>query len=61
MTGHAKGVFPESHPQYVGIVGVGQHPSVAILSIVSWQWMPFMMLVLLTGLQSLPQLLEKQP
>jgi acetolactate synthase-1/2/3 large subunit len=29
VTGHAKGVFPESHPLYVGIVGVGQHPSVA--------------------------------
>lgn len=28
VTGHAKGVFPESHPLYVGIVGVGQHPSV---------------------------------
>jgi acetolactate synthase-1/2/3 large subunit len=29
VTGHAKGVFPESHPLYVGILGVGQHPSVA--------------------------------
>ncbi len=28
VTGHAKGVFPENHPLYVGIVGVGQHPSV---------------------------------
>jgi acetolactate synthase-1/2/3 large subunit len=28
-TGHAKGVFPETHPLYLGIVGVGQHPSVA--------------------------------
>jgi acetolactate synthase-1/2/3 large subunit len=29
VTGHAKGVFPEKHPLYLGIVGVGQHPSVA--------------------------------
>jgi len=29
VTGHAKGVFPERHPLYLGIVGVGQHPSVA--------------------------------
>lgn len=29
VTGHAKGVFPETHPLYLGIVGVGQHPSVA--------------------------------
>ncbi len=28
VTGHAKGVFPESHPLYVGILGVGQHPTV---------------------------------
>ena len=27
VTGHAKGVFPETHPLYLGIVGVGQHPS----------------------------------
>lgn len=27
-TGHAKGVFPETHPLYLGLVGVGQHPSV---------------------------------
>jgi acetolactate synthase-1/2/3 large subunit len=29
VTGHAKGVFPERHPLYLGIVGVGQHPTVA--------------------------------
>ncbi|HEY3816907.1 MAG TPA: thiamine pyrophosphate-binding protein [Polyangiaceae bacterium] len=28
VTGHAKGLFPESHSLYLGIVGVGQHPSV---------------------------------
>jgi acetolactate synthase-1/2/3 large subunit len=29
VTGHAKGIFPERHPLYVGILGIGQHPSVA--------------------------------
>jgi acetolactate synthase-1/2/3 large subunit len=29
VTGHVKGVFPETHPLYVGIVGAGQHPSVS--------------------------------
>lgn len=33
---------------------IGQHPKIAIITIVVWQWAPFMMLVLLTGLQSLP-------
>ena len=28
VTGHAKGVFPERHPLYLGLIGVGQHPSV---------------------------------
>lgn len=28
VTGHAKGAFPERHPQYLGIVGLAQHPSV---------------------------------
>jgi acetolactate synthase I/II/III large subunit len=27
-TAHAKGVFPETNPLYVGIIGAGQHPSV---------------------------------
>jgi acetolactate synthase-1/2/3 large subunit len=27
-TCHAKGVFPETHPLYLGLIGVGQHPSV---------------------------------
>jgi hypothetical protein len=35
---------------------VGQHPTFAILTIVSWQWTPFMMLILLARLQSLLQL-----
>ena len=33
---------------------VGQQPALAILVIVAWQWTPFMMMVLLAGLQSLP-------
>ncbi|MEM9492258.1 MAG: thiamine pyrophosphate-dependent enzyme, partial [Myxococcota bacterium] len=28
VTGHGKGAFPERHPLYVGIMGLGQHPSV---------------------------------
>lgn len=46
---------------FIGLLGlgpldlVGQHPVFAILTIVSWQWTPFMMLVLLAGLQSLPK------
>lgn len=28
VTAHAKGAFPERHPHYVGIIGLGQHPSV---------------------------------
>jgi acetolactate synthase-1/2/3 large subunit len=29
VTGHAKGVFPESHPLYLGIIGNAGHPSAA--------------------------------
>lgn len=28
VTAHAKGVFPERHPQYLGVLGLGQHPSI---------------------------------
>jgi acetolactate synthase-1/2/3 large subunit len=28
-TAHGKGIFPESHPLYLGVVGAGQHPSVS--------------------------------
>ena len=27
-TGHAKGTFPESNPLYLGVMGLGQHPTV---------------------------------
>jgi sorbitol/mannitol transport system permease protein len=33
---------------------LSQHPLLAIILIVSWQWIPFFMLILLAGLQSLP-------
>lgn len=28
VTAHAKGTFPERHPLYLGVLGLGQHPSV---------------------------------
>ena len=31
------------------------YPMLAIIAIVSWQWTPFVMLILLSGLQSLPE------
>lgn len=34
---------------------LAQRPLQAIILIVSWQWIPFFMLILLAGLQSLPQ------
>lgn len=33
---------------------IEQHPMASIVLIVSWQWTPFVMLILLAGLQSLP-------
>ncbi len=33
---------------------LAQFPMASIVTIVSWEWMPFAMLILLTGLQSLP-------
>jgi sorbitol/mannitol transport system permease protein len=34
---------------------IGEQPALAILVIVGWQWTPFMMLILLAGLQSRPR------
>ena len=34
---------------------IGEQPAIAILIMVGWQWTPFMMLILLAGLQSLPR------
>lgn len=37
-----------------GIDWVGQYPMLTIIMIVVWQWTPFMMLIILAGLQSQP-------
>jgi sorbitol/mannitol transport system permease protein len=34
---------------------LANHPMTAVIIIVVWQWVPFMMLILLAGLQSIPQ------
>jgi sorbitol/mannitol transport system permease protein len=34
---------------------INQHPMASIVTIVTWEWTPFMMLILLAGLQSLEQ------
>lgn len=34
---------------------LAQYPMASIIAIVSWQWTPFVMLILLAGLQSLPE------
>ena len=34
---------------------LAQYPMISIILIVSWQWIPFVMLILLAGLQSLPE------
>jgi sorbitol/mannitol transport system permease protein len=34
---------------------LSQHPMGTIITMVSWEWTPFAMLILLTGLQSLPE------
>ncbi|SMB86289.1 carbohydrate ABC transporter permease [Deinococcus hopiensis] len=33
---------------------LAQHPMGSVIAMVTWEWMPFAMLILLTGLQSLP-------
>ncbi len=33
---------------------IGQHPLVSIVTVLVWQWTPFMMLIMLAGLQSQP-------
>ncbi len=34
---------------------LGQFPMLSVIAVIVWQWTPFMMLILLAGLQSLPQ------
>ncbi|MBZ9750160.1 sugar ABC transporter permease [Deinococcus sp. HMF7604] len=33
---------------------LAQHPMASVMAMITWEWMPFAMLILLTGLQSLP-------
>jgi len=45
---------------YLGLLGIRNFyaleafPMASVIAIVSWQWIPFVMLILLAGLQSLP-------
>lgn len=38
-----------------GVDPLGQAPALTVVTIVTWQWTPFMMLIFLAGLQSRPQ------
>ena len=38
-----------------GLDPLGQAPALTVMTIVTWQWTPFMMLILLAGLQSRPE------
>ena len=40
---------------------LAQQAMLSIIVIVAWEWTPFMMLILLAGLQSLPKNRSKQP
>ncbi|HET7397171.1 MAG TPA: sugar ABC transporter permease [Intrasporangium sp.] len=51
FNGLLKGVFGESAPQ---VDWIGRYPVLAIIFALVWQWTPFMMLILLAGLQSRP-------
>ncbi len=49
LTGYVLGLVGLSSPDWLA-----QYPMASIIAIVSWQWIPFVMLILLAGLQSLP-------
>ncbi len=51
FNGLLKGVFGASAPQ---VDWIGQYPFLAVAFAIIWQWTPFMMLILLAGLQSRP-------
>ncbi|MEP6798155.1 MAG: sugar ABC transporter permease [Lapillicoccus sp.] len=51
FNGLLKGVFGASAPQ---VDWIGQYPFLAVMFAIVWQWTPFMMLILLAGLQSRP-------
>lgn len=49
FTGYLSHVFGGSSVQWLS-----HHPLISIIIIITWEWAPFFMLVLLAGLQSLP-------
>jgi sorbitol/mannitol transport system permease protein len=51
LNGLLKGIFGDSAPQPDWITN---NPLIAIIAALVWQWTPFMMLILLAGLQSRP-------
>jgi sorbitol/mannitol transport system permease protein len=51
FNGLLKGIFGASAPQ---VDWIGQYPFIAVMFAIVWQWTPFMMLILLAGLQSRP-------
>jgi sorbitol/mannitol transport system permease protein len=50
LTGYLLGLVGLPSPDWLA-----QFPMASIIVIVSWQWIPFVMLILLAGLQSLPE------
>ncbi len=51
LNGLLKGVFGDNAPQ---VDWIGRYPFFAVMFAIVWQWTPFMMLILLAGLQSRP-------
>jgi sorbitol/mannitol transport system permease protein len=51
LNGLLKGVFGASAPQ---VDWIGRFPFLSVMLAIVWQWTPFMMLILLAGLQSRP-------
>ena len=51
FNGLLKMVFGDSAPQ---VDWIGKYPLLAVMFAIVWQWTPFMMLILLAGLQSRP-------
>jgi len=51
LNGLLRGIFGASAPQ---VDWIGQYPFLAVMLAIVWQWTPFMMLILLAGLQSRP-------
>ncbi len=51
LNGILKGVFGNGAPQ---VDWIGTHPLMSVILAIVWQWTPFMMLILLAGLQSRP-------